>query len=101
MNETARWTVAPDHPALAGHFPGKPIVPGVLLLDAALQAIAAATGLALDRCEISSVKFLSPALPGDELAVQHSVLASGALRFDIVASLRKIVSGSIVASPSA
>lgn len=101
MTDSTRWTVAPDHPALAGHFPGKPIVPGVLLLDAALQAIAAATGLALDRCEISSVKFLSPALPGDELAVQHSVLDSGAIRFDIVAGARKIVSGSIVASPSA
>ena len=31
--------VAADHPALPGHFPGRPIVPGVLLLDAVLQAM--------------------------------------------------------------
>ena len=101
MTDTKRWTIAPDHPALAGHFPGNPILPGVLLLDAALHAIAQATGIALDRCEISSVKFLSPARPGDELLIQHTVLASGAIRFDIVAGARKIVSGSIVASEPA
>ncbi len=97
MNDATRWTVPPDHPAFAGHFPGSPILPGVVLLDTALHAIAAATGNALDLCEISSVKFLSPARPGDELLIQHTVLASGTIRFDIVAGVRKIASGSIVA----
>lgn len=101
MTDSTHWTVAPDHPALAGHFPGTPILPGVLLLDAALHAIATATGIALDRCEISSVKFLSPARPGDELVIQHTVQASGTIRFDIVAGPRKIVSGSIVTSAPA
>jgi len=96
MNNTTRWTVAPDHPVFAGHFPGTPIVPGVMLLDAVLDAIAAATGIALDTCEIGSVKFLSPAGPGEELVMQHSVSAGGAIRFDVVAGTRKIASGSIV-----
>jgi len=97
MTSATYWTVPPDHPAFAGHFPGTPILPGVLLLDIALHAIAAATGFALAPCEISSVKFLSPARPGDELLIQHTVLASGTIRFDIVAGMRKIASGSIVA----
>ena len=96
MNNATHWIVPLDHPAFAGHFPGAPILPGVVLLDVALQIIADAHGIALDLCAISSVKFLSPAHPGDELVIQHSLSASGALRFDIVAGARKIVSGSIV-----
>lgn len=96
MNNATHWTVPLDHPAFAGHFPGTPILPGVVLLDVALQLIAKTSGIALDLCEISAVKFLSPASPGDELVIQHSVLASGTIRFDIVAGLRKIASGSIV-----
>lgn len=96
MNNITHWTVPADHPAFAGHFPGTPIFPGVMLLDTALNAIAAATGIALDFCEISSVKFLSPASPGEELVIQHILSASGTIRFDIMAGMRKIASGSIV-----
>jgi len=95
MNNTAHWTVPPDHPAFAGHFPGTPILPGVVLLDMALQIIAKTSGIALDLCEIGSVKFLSPARPGDELLIQHSISANGTIRFDILAGMRKIASGSI------
>ena len=101
MNNATHWTVPPDHPAFAGHFPGTPILPGVVLLDVALQIIADSRGIALDLCEISSVKFLSPANPGDELVIQHSLSASGTLRFDIMAGMRKIASGSIVPGSAA
>ena len=96
MNTTTQWTVPLDHPAFAGHIPGTPILPGVVLLDTALQAIAEASGFVLDHCEISSVKFLSPAKPGDELEIQHVILPTGSIRFDIVTGTRKIASGSIV-----
>ncbi|MHB8747223.1 MAG: hypothetical protein ACYC7I_11995 [Gammaproteobacteria bacterium] len=96
MITSTHWTVPNDHPAFAGHFPGTPILPGVVLLDTALRAIAAATGIALDGCEISAVKFLSPARPGDALVMQHVISSSGAIRFDIVAGSRKIATGSLV-----
>jgi 3-hydroxymyristoyl/3-hydroxydecanoyl-(acyl carrier protein) dehydratase len=96
MNNATTWTVPLDHPAFVGHFPGTPILPGVVLLDVALQIIAKTSGIALDLCEISAVKFLSPASPGDELLIQHSVSVSGTIRFDVAAGMRKIASGSIV-----
>jgi len=96
MSSATHLTVPVNHPAFAGHFPGTPILPGVMLLDAVLHTIAVATGIALDLCEISSVKFLSPASPGDELVIQHVLTASGTIRFDVVAGVRKIASGSIV-----
>lgn len=97
MSNPLHWTVPLDHPAFPGHFPGTPILPGVVLLDIALQAIARARGIALDGCEISSVKFLSPANPGDKLVIEHTVSASGTIRFDILADRRKIASGNFVA----
>ena len=99
MNSSSHWTVPTDHPAFAGHFPGTPILPGVALLDTVLQAIAVATGIALESCEIRSVKFLSPAGPGDELEIRHSLSASGTIGFDVVAGRRAIASGSIVPGP--
>lgn len=100
MNNSTHWTVPVDHPAFAGHFPGTPIFPGVMLLDTALHAIAAATEIALDLCEINSVKFLSPASPGDELVIHHAVLVNGTIRFDIMVGMRKIASGSILIKSS-
>jgi len=98
MTDTTRWAVPEHHPAFAGHFPGTPIFPGVMLLDTALHTIAAATGIALDLCEISSVKFLNPAHPGEKLLIQHVLTASGMIRFDIVAEegTRKIASGTVI-----
>ena len=96
MNHTTHWTVPLDHPAFAGHFPGAPILPGVLLLDTVLHTIAAATGIAPDFCEISSVKFLNPASPGDELVIHHTALVNGTIRFDIMVGMRTIASGSIL-----
>ncbi|MBO0711463.1 MAG: hypothetical protein J2P47_09345, partial [Acetobacteraceae bacterium] len=44
------------------HFPGRPLAPGVLLLDALLEA-AMGDGAG---CRIESVKFLSALVPGEE-----------------------------------
>ena len=95
MSTLIHWTVPVDHPAFAGHFPGTPILPGVVLLDWALQAITDASGIALQNCTINSVKFLSPAKPGDKVAIEHKVTAGGAIHFDIVTGTRKLARGSI------
>lgn len=62
---THAFTVAPDHPALAGHFPGAPLVPGVVLLEHVIEAIGGAGG----PLRFPRVKFLQPLLPGETAEV--------------------------------
>ncbi len=52
------------HPALAGHFPGNPVVPGVLLLERVLDFARRRYGLRADPLRLPQVKFLQPLLPG-------------------------------------
>jgi predicted LPLAT superfamily acyltransferase len=69
-----------DHPALPGHFPGRPLVPGALLLDAVLTiVVAAVSGTAL--AGLARVKFLAPVLPGQELEVRCGEPTSGRVGF--------------------
>lgn len=95
-NQPVRMVVPADHPAFAGHFPGMPILPGVVLLDWALQVIAESAALIPERCTINSVKFLSPAYRGDSLTLVHEPSSSGAIRFDISSGTRKIAAGSLL-----
>ena len=89
MDEAIHWTVPLDHPAFAGHFPGTPILPGVLLLDTVLLKLAEASGLSLQSLTVSSVKFLSPAGPGDQLTLTHQINTNGSIRFQITAAVVK------------
>lgn len=75
--------IAADHPAYAGHFPGRPILPGVVLLDAALHALAARHALQSTAAQLKSAKFLSPVLPGEALALHYAGSPAGGFRFDI------------------
>ena len=59
------FIIPADHPSLPGHFPGRPIVPGVLLLDRVLDAIEATHG-PLGPLRLPQVKFAQPLLPGEQ-----------------------------------
>jgi 3-hydroxymyristoyl/3-hydroxydecanoyl-(acyl carrier protein) dehydratase len=39
-----RFSIPSDHPSLPGHFPGRPVVPGVVLLDRVVAAIESVHG---------------------------------------------------------
>lgn len=94
---------AADHPAFAGHFPGHPMVPGALLLDAVLHAIAQAQSEACSAdtgpqrvWQIGSAKFLSPVRPGETLSLSWLPGATGSSRFAIRCGLRQIASGTLL-----
>jgi 3-hydroxyacyl-[acyl-carrier-protein] dehydratase len=59
MNEIVTHTrVPPEHPSLPGHFPGRPIVPGVVLLNLVLEAIRTELTSGVTLQSIVSAKFL-------------------------------------------
>lgn len=57
------FVVPHDHPCLPGHFPGRPVVPGVVVLDHVLQAVEALHGPRA-AARLPQVKFVQPLLPG-------------------------------------
>lgn len=86
---TAERTFPPTEAFFAGHFPGRPIVPGVLLIEAMAQAFAY---LAIERFQtpgvfltgIDRARFRKPVLPGEliEIHVTLEGARMGLLRAD-------------------
>lgn len=82
----ARLRIAPDHPAFNGHFPGRPILPGVALLAEMIELFLrdADAARALGPLpQLGSVKFLRPCEPGAELLVRWQLLSTR-LQFEAV-----------------
>jgi 3-hydroxymyristoyl/3-hydroxydecanoyl-(acyl carrier protein) dehydratase len=66
------FTIPAEHPCLPGHFPGRPIVPGVVVLDHALAlALAQLPGRAL--AALLHAKFSAPVRPGDAVDVAYDL----------------------------
>jgi 3-hydroxyacyl-[acyl-carrier-protein] dehydratase len=95
MKQQLQLNIPINHAAFAGHFPGMPIVPGVVLLDEAVHAICEASEFPTAAWQINSVKFVSPLLPGEAATIRFETQDSGAVRFEIVADMRSIAVGSI------
>ena len=69
MATPLQFEIPEDHPSLPGHFPGRPVVPGVVVLDRVFAAIehelADAGTHALATVRMPQVKFVQPLLPGE------------------------------------
>jgi beta-hydroxyacyl-ACP dehydratase FabZ len=93
----ARKTVRPDEWYLAGHFPGRPVMPGVLIVEAMAQVGGCLMLGTLDHPErklvyfmgVDGVRFRRPVRPGDQLRIEVTVLQvrGGTCRMKGVASV--------------
>ena len=91
---SATLRVPAKHPALAGHFPGNPIVPGVLILDAVISAAEAWLGAGFHVRGLSHAKFLAPLKP-DEAARIELLLRWPLLEFAVYRGEATIAKGTL------
>ena len=88
-----------NEPFFTGHFPGRPVMPGVLILEALAQAAGLlafdAMGQVPDENNIyyfvgiDSARFKRPVVPGDQLALEITIdrVRGGIWKFNAVASV--------------
>ena len=103
---TAIKNVTINEPFFDGHFPGLPIMPGVLIIEAMAQAAGILGFKTLDKkpsdgsiymfVGADKMRFKKPVVPGDQLTLKAAVVSSrsGLWKFDC----RAEVDGKMVAA---
>jgi 3-hydroxymyristoyl/3-hydroxydecanoyl-(acyl carrier protein) dehydratase len=98
MNErTIALFANPEHPAFPGHFPDMPIVPGVVLLDWTIAAIASMEKRRILPGQLQVAKFLGTVPPGAQLLLHYRIDAGEKIVFRIEFEMRVVVTGTLLA----
>jgi 3-hydroxyacyl-[acyl-carrier-protein] dehydratase len=72
------------HPMFAGHFPGRPVVPGAWLLAQAIRTLEAAAGTSFAWHRVDSAKFLAAVPPGACLDLTLTRIGSSGFQLSVV-----------------
>jgi 3-hydroxyacyl-[acyl-carrier-protein] dehydratase len=98
-NIVAIKNVAVNEPYFQGHFPGNPVMPGVMILESLAQAAAILSFLSMKRdttqnllyyfVGIDRARFKKPVIPGDQLRLDVTMtrLVRGIGKFAAVATV--------------
>lgn len=90
MNRSRPRCIPADHPALAGHFPSDPIVPGMVLLEEIMQALTEAGG-AYQLRGMPLVKFIAPLKPGQTFIIEWTLSTEGQVQFRCLFADRRLI----------
>ncbi|MDG2061190.1 MAG: 3-hydroxyacyl-ACP dehydratase FabZ [SAR86 cluster bacterium] len=100
--------VTTNEPFFNGHFPGKQVMPGVLILEAMAQASGILGFKTMNKkpeqgsiyyfVGADNLRFKNPAVPGDQIILESKVLAekSGIWKFNCSASVNDKVIGKAI-----
>lgn len=91
--------VSATHPAVAGHFPGNPIVPGAWLLGLIERAARERFGARLAVCGIPEARFRAVLRPEDAFSIVFEQLADDRLAFAVERDSTRIADGTLVVRP--
>ena len=92
MDPVTTFTIAAEHPALAGHFPDAPVLPGVMLLDEMVRVVQSGSG----RWRIGTAKFVRPVHAGETLTLGQERLPNGSVRFSVLREGEPVAHGVLV-----
>lgn len=84
-----------EHASYAGHFPGNPVVAGVLLLDAIVEATELWLGRPVSVSRLPTLKFLTPLRPGQEARLELE-LVGPQLGFTVTRDATVVAKGRLV-----
>ena len=101
LSAHTQFRIAANHPALPGHFPGAPLVPGVLLLAEGLQHLESHCGRVFDCRRIERAKFLQPVAPEDTITASLSLDTAGKATIDFHVGKLLVAQAMLVISPPA
>jgi uncharacterized membrane protein len=78
----SEFTVPADHPAFAGHFPDRPVLPAVVLLEAVIGEVHAVSGMEFAVSALPRAKFMTPLAPGDRVRIRLK-RSAGQVEFEV------------------
>lgn len=97
VSHSAAMHIQADHPSLSGHFPGDPIVPGVIMLERIADELRSWRAMRLAR--VIEAKFMAPLLPGQRAELVLSESGPDRFRFVIALGEQAIARGIIEGKP--
>ena len=97
MDRLGAFCIPAAHPCLAGHFPGRPVVPGVVLLDEIVSILAATYPGRL--AGLPRVKFTHPVSPQQDVAVHAAAGQGGRVAFLCRVGERDVLAGTLLLGP--
>ncbi|HVS26597.1 MAG TPA: acyl-CoA synthetase [Burkholderiales bacterium] len=95
MRYTWSDEITPAHPALTGHFPGNPVVPGAVLLSRVMHAAEQGFGPGIKIVAVPATKFSAVLHPGEKFDVSLEMAGDSLIRFVITRGETRIASGSL------